>query len=131
MGKTRNPAPTMVETVDEDGTVTQHHIKDGVERAIHSKIGPRFSRARSAAIYNDPLFELVGCNADTNAGMDILEGTFKPPTGTDPVMVIILNKILRILRLMGDGEVSIIIIKKDFQHYWRRAKERTASSFSG
>ena len=45
MGKTRTPAPTMVETVDEDGTVIQHRTKDGVERAIHNEIGPRFSRA--------------------------------------------------------------------------------------
>ena len=29
MGKTRTPAPTMVETVDEDRKVTQHRTKDG------------------------------------------------------------------------------------------------------
>ena len=32
---------------------------------------------------------------------------------------------------MGDGEVTIIITKEDFQNYWKRAKERTASSFAG
>ena len=32
---------------------------------------------------------------------------------------------------MGEGEVSVIITKEDFQHYWRRIKERTAPSFSG
>ena len=63
--------------------------------------------------------------------MEILEGKVKPPTGTDLATVIILNKISRIWRLMGDGEVSIIITKEDFQHYWRRVKERTASSFLG
>ena len=45
MGKTRTPAPTMVETVDEDGKVTQCRSKGGVERAIHNEIGPSFSRA--------------------------------------------------------------------------------------
>ena len=45
MGKTRTPAPTMVETVDEEGTVTQHRTKDDSKRAIHRKIGPRFNRA--------------------------------------------------------------------------------------
>ena len=54
--------------------------------------------------------------------MEILEGTFKPPKGTDPATVIILNEISRIWRLIGDGEVSIIITKEDFQHYWRRVK---------
>ena len=30
---------------------------------------------------------------------------------------------------MGDCEVNIVISKEDFQYYWKRAKERTASSF--
>ena len=34
---------------------------------------------------------------------------------------------------MGDEEVNIIIIitKEDFQHYWRRKKERMTSPYSG
>ena len=32
---------------------------------------------------------------------------------------------------MGDGEVSVIVIEEDFQHYWWRMKERTALSCSG
>ena len=58
----------MVETVDEDGTVTQHRTKDDVKRAIHNEIGPRFSRAGSAPICNVPLFKLLGYNDDTFSG---------------------------------------------------------------
>ena len=63
--------------------------------------------------------------------MEILEGTFTPPKGTDPATIIILNEIARIYKLMGEGKVSIIITKEDFQHYWKRVKERTTSSYSG
>ena len=35
-----------------------------------------------------------------------------------------------IRKLMKDGEVDIVITEEDFRHYWRRARERTASSFS-
>ena len=48
--------------------------------------------------------------------MEILEGTFTPPKGMDPSMILILNEIARIYKLMGEGEVSIIITKEDFQH---------------
>ena len=96
MGKSRTPAPTMVEAVDKEGKATQHRIKDGVKGAIHNKIGSRFSRAGSVSIYNDPIFELLGYNADTEAGMQILEGTFILPTGTDLATVIILKEISRI-----------------------------------
>ena len=63
--------------------------------------------------------------------MDIPEETSKPPIGTYPATVIMLNEISRIWRLVGDEEVSIIITNNDFQHYWRMVKERTASSFLG
>ena len=33
------------------------------------------------------------------------------------------------MKFMGDREVSVIITKEDIQHYWRRMKERTASSY--
>ena len=32
--------------------------------------------------------------------------------------------------MMKDGEVDIVITEEDFRHYWRRAREQTASSFS-
>jgi hypothetical protein len=129
MGKARTLAPTMVETVNEEGK--QHHTKEGVESAIHNKIGSRFSRTGSTLICNSPLFELLWYNANIEASMQILEGTFVPPSGIYPATVIILKGIAQIWRLMGNGEVNIIITREDFQHYWRRMKERTASSFSG
>ena len=32
---------------------------------------------------------------------------------------------------MGGGEADIVVTKEDFQHYWRRVKERTSSLYSG
>ena len=40
-----------------------------------------------------------------------------PRIGTDPATIIIPKEIARIWRLMGEGEVRVIITKKDFQHY--------------
>ena len=113
LGKIRTPAPTIVETEEDTGRV-QHHTKEGVETVIHEELNTRFNRASSAPVCNGPLFELLGYNADTNAGMEILEGTFTPPKDTDPATIIILNEIARIYKLMGEGKVSIIITKEDF-----------------
>ena len=130
MGQKRTPAPTMVETIGANGKRVQCTTKESVESAIHGEISPRFGRAGGAPICNGPLFELLGYNVHTEAGAEILEGTFEPPPGTDPATIIILKEIARIWRLMGEGEVSVIITKEDFQHYWRRMKERMTSSFS-
>ena len=109
----------------ESPTPHQGRRRSGNSRGTKHKI------PRIALICNGPIFGLLGYNADAEAGMEILEGTFIPPKGTDPATIIILNKIARIWKLMGDGEVSIIIAKEDFQHYWKRVKERTALSYSG
>jgi hypothetical protein len=55
MGKSRTTAPTMVETVDEEGKVTQHRTKNGVEDAIHNNIGFIVSRVGIVEICNCPL----------------------------------------------------------------------------
>ena len=72
LGKTHTSAPTMVETIDKSEKVTQHWTKESVEAAIHKEIGTRFDRASSATICDDPLFELLGYNTDTEVGMEIL-----------------------------------------------------------
>ena len=45
-------------------------------------------------------------------------------------MILILDKISRIWRKMGTDEVDIVVSVEDFQYYWKRAKEKTALSFS-
>ena len=68
MGQKRTPAPTTVETIDEAGNKVECATKETVEEVIHGEISPRFSRAKSAPMCNGPLFELLGYNADTEAG---------------------------------------------------------------
>ena len=97
----------MMETVVSDGNRVQCTAKELVEAAIHGEISPRFGRAGGAPICNGPLFELLGYNADTEAGAEILEGTFEPPPGTDPATIIILKEIARIWRLVGEGGGSV------------------------
>ena len=91
MGQKRTPAPTMVETINAEGKQVQCTTQELVKAAIHGEISPQFSRAGSAPICNGPMFELLGYGADTEAGVEILEGTFEPPPGTDPATIIILN----------------------------------------
>ena len=62
--------------------------------------------------------------------MDILEGRFDYSLITDEPTQHILKEISNIWKLVGDGKVDVIITKEDFQHFWKRAKERMSSSIS-
>ena len=104
--------------MDEEGNVVQHCTKETVEVAIHREISPRFSRLGSDPICNGLLFELLGHSTDTEAGAQLLEGTFAPPPGTNPATIIILNEITRIWRVMGEGKVNIIVTKEHCQRHY-------------
>ena len=76
------------------------------------------------------LFRLLGYEIDTDTAIDILEDRWKTPEGTDQPTLTLFKEMSHIWKLMKDGEVDIVITEEDFRHYWRRARERTASSFS-
>ena len=115
----------------EDGTLENCDTKEEVEEAISNTLSERFSLANSAPICRGPLFELLGFNADTETAEMILDGTFVPPEGTDGPTRIILEEISKIWHKMEGKEVDIVITREDFQFFWKRSREKTASSYSG
>eukprot|EP00985_Skeletonema_marinoi_P002194 scaffold888_cov159-Skeletonema_marinoi.AAC.1 len=122
---------TRVEVERQDGVVTEYVNKEEIEKAVMEELTSRFGRAGSAPICQGVLYDLLGTYADTDAAVQILEGTFTPPTDADGPTLIILEEITRIWQLMGDGEVNIVITQEDYQYYWRKVKESTSSSLSG
>jgi sentrin-specific protease 1 len=122
---------TRVEVERQDGVVTEYVNKEEIEKAVMEELTSRFGRAGSAPICQGVLYDLLGTYADTDAAVQILEGTFTPPTDADGPTLIILEEIARIWQLMGDGEVNIVITQEDYQYYWRKVKESTSSSLSG
>lgn len=111
-----------------DGSVWECTSKETVENAVMEELSTRFGRAESAPICQGPLFDLSGVYADTDAAMQILEGAFEPPAGTDSATTILFAEIARIWEKIGEGEVSIIVTQEDYQYYWKRVKEKISSS---
>ena len=105
-----------------DGTLRRCETKQEVEAAIASTLSTRFDMAESAPICDGPLFDLLGYSADTETAVEILEGRFTPPEGTDGPTCMILEEIARIWKRSEAGEVDIVITQDDFQHYWKLVK---------
>ena len=127
----KNGSAVVVEVPQTHGPPVVCDTKETVEAAIAEENSKRFSLANSAPICQGALFELLGFSANTETAEQILEGTWIPPEDTDGPTLIILKEIARIWGKMQNGEVNIIISQEYFQHYWKRVKERTSSSFSG
>ena len=131
LNQTRSHCPTRIEVPMADGRVRECNTKEEVKQGIGDDILECFSHAASAPVCQGAIFNHLGYSANTDAALEILAGTFVPPPGTTPTTVIILDEIARIWAQMEGGEVDIVVSVKDFQHYWQRAKEKTASLFSG
>ncbi|KAL7459566.1 hypothetical protein ACHAWC_011573 [Mediolabrus comicus] len=126
-----NTSVTRIEVPQSDGQVIEHTTKESIEAAVMQELSTRFGMASGAPICQGALFDLLGVYADTDAAMEILEGTFIPPIDTPPWTIVLLEEIARIWQKMGEGEVSIAVSQEDYQYCWRKVKERTSSSLSG
>ena len=109
-----------------DRTVRECNTKEEIEQGVGDKISERFSRVASAPVCQGALFNLLGYSADTVAALEILAWPFVLPPVTTLTTIIILEEITRIWAPMEGGKVDIVVSVEDFQHYWQRAKEKTA-----
>ena len=60
-----------------------------------------------------------------------MEGTYDIPDEVDDATALILEEIGRIGVKLSDGEVTVTITPEEFQYFWKRIREGTASSYSG
>ena len=127
----RAGAVDRIEVLQPDGSVKVYTGKKECEQAIMKEITERFERAKSAPICQGALFDLLGYGANTETAIEILEGRFEAPEGTDDATLTLFEEIARIWKQMESGEVDIKVTKEDFQYYWKKVRERTASSYSG
>ena len=126
----RAGAITHVDVKMQDGSTLRCDNKESMEDAVAKEIMPRFKRADNAPICQGALFELLGYSANTETAIEILEGRFTPPDDTDGPTLLLFEEIARIWALMEAGEVDIVVTKDDYQHFWKRMKEKTSSSYS-
>ena len=129
--QTRNPSPTRVEVPPDDDTTRECTTKEQVKEGIAKEMSKRPSQVDSAQVCQGSLLELLGYSADTETAIAILEGMFVPSPGTTVSMLINQEEIARRWEKMDTGEVNTEISQKNYQYYWKRAKDISASSFSG
>jgi hypothetical protein len=78
-----------------------------------------------------PLVHDLGYMGTTKAARQILEGTYEPPPGVDDLTRQFFAELQATAPLDPANRISCEITRQDFQHHWRRSRERTSSSVSG
>ena len=107
----------------------QHKL--AMKRVNGQEVETRFARVGSAPICQGTLFWLLGYKIDTATVIAILERRFEVlPPDTNELTLLLLEEMANIWQMIKNDELDIAVIVDDFNHYWRRAKERTTSSYS-
>ncbi len=107
---------------------TQAGIHEAIWSNIHCK---RFYLAEEAPICTSPLREAFGYNADTEAGEEVLSGTYKFEPGFDDATRRMCQEVAAIRAVVPADSVKDIVRKEDWSNYWSKAREETLSSESG
>lgn len=128
----RGKSVTQVE-VQIHGQTILHRDRDGVELAIQQECSERFLLGHCAPISNTPLGQELRYMQDPDIANQILLGTYHIPPDLDPATSLLLVEMGRMGRLTRQNPDADIceITTQQYQHYFCRIKENTASSPSG
>ena len=127
---TRSATPHLVQRMV-DGVVQESTTKEETEEFVFEENEYRLQLAADAPISKTRLLEQLGYLADTEVAQQIIEGTFEIPDDIDDATALVLEEIGRIGVQMTSGEITLSITPEEFQYFWKRIKEGTASLYSG
>jgi hypothetical protein len=122
----------LVDSGDEDGTLTEHTTAEAVQEVIFTHIHrKRFFLAENALICLWKLRGGFGYNAVTRTVRAILDGTFEYPTDFNQATKKICEECARIWMMIPKDSLDTVLTKEDWQRQWRGRQESTSSSESG
>jgi hypothetical protein len=119
------------ETVD--GLVITHTSQAAVEQSIKRECKARFRLGHLAPIEESELGAELCHLSESSAAVQIIQGEYEIPPGTDQYTAMVLQAIGDIGKtILRQGlTADRLLTVEECQHYWRRIKENTSSSPSG
>ena len=100
-------------------------------KAVSSIILEWFQSALVAQCHRGKFFGDIGHLADGPAAQQILEGTYEYPDDLDPATRLLFEEASATYKALSPTKVATYVTPEDFKLFWRTAKERTGSSYSG
>jgi hypothetical protein len=117
--------------VTEESAADYRTEETEIVKEVNSRLGSRFQLGTRAPISTDSIVDL-GLLSDNEAAQAVLDGTIVFPEGSDEATVKLLQEMAHIyLAATKGGSKNEELRLEAFQSYWKSAKERTSSSYSG
>ncbi len=109
----------------------EYETKDGVFEAVSPIIQERFQLALVAPCHQGIFFEGVGLLADGPAAQQILDGAHEYFLDLNQATRLLFEEAVATYAALSPSKIATYITLEDFAHFWRTARERAGSSYSG
>jgi hypothetical protein len=127
--RTQAGVVSLIGTGDGDNYV-EYTDWDEIEWRIMINNRAHFRLTENTPPMQEPLLLDLGYLGDTAAADAILDGTYVCPAEVDEYTKDFLACLQHPLQVNPEASIRTSITKTDFQGYWKKAKERTSSSWS-
>eukprot|EP00804_Cyclotella_cryptica_P004495 CCRYP_017638-RA/>CCRYP_017638-RA protein AED:0.30 eAED:-0.69 QI:0/-1/0/1/-1/0/1/0/265 len=132
LGQRRGSSVNPVQITNSEGVVEDFNTQAAVQNAIWEKIHrERYHLAEEAPICQGRLRGDFGYNANTASGNEVLNGTYRAPTGLHDDTKSIFRSLAALRKCIPLNSVKQIITREEWQWAWRHKHENTSSSQSG
>jgi len=112
-----------------DGILQESDGQEETEDFIFEEMEVRFQLAAKAPISKTKLIKQLGYLGDSEIAKQLIEGHLQIPDEIDDATALILEEIGKI-GILTNREVTIDITPEEFQYFWKRIRDGTASSYS-
>jgi hypothetical protein len=112
-----------IEIVQDDGSITTHTSKHGIERGCANQTVEKYSQTHDTPPMTEPLLSHLGYLAETAEAQQILNGTYQPPPDLDPYAKKFLDE-LRMPDIVKKNRIPADIPTQEHTQFWKGMDER-------
>ncbi len=118
---------SFVNVKNPDGTVSSISKKEELEKAIINENIKKYHQCENTPFFREPLVRDFGRFGEGPCTQQVADGTYNIPPNVDPVTADFLRECKQSPQVREEGEYPLPRSPQDFQQYWNKMKERTAS----
>ena len=117
---------------DPEGNTYECNSQESMIKAMSSSNSNRQQQCKQTPFQMAPLLDIMGYLMDNDEiAQQVMDGTFSPPEGTDPVAAELLETLQMENSVRSLGTLDMSITPDDNRSGWKKQKERTASEPTG
>lgn len=118
---------SFVNVKNEDGTITSISKKEDLEQAIIAENIKKYHQCENTPFFKEPLLSDFGRFGEGPATEQVANGTYQIPPNVDEVTADFIRECKQTDEIKKEGTYPLPRSPQDFQAYWKRMKEKTAS----